>query len=200
MRVLEVDGPSLVLGSSQSPDLVDAERAAAAGVAVTRRRSGGGAVYVAAGRQVWVDLLVPRGDRLWDDDVVRAAGWAGRIWAAAAASFTDQPMAVHEGGAVADRWGRLICFAGLGPAEVSAGGRKIVGVSQRRSRGWIRIQTMARIAPGGRPDPSGGRDEATLLALSEEDRSRARAAAAARSAALDADSGPVVEALLSLLI
>lgn len=209
-RVLEVDGPCLVLGSSQPLELVDSERAAAAGVAVARRRSGGGAVYLDAGRQVWVDLLVPRGDRLWDDDVVRAANWVGELWSAVAASFTDEPVAVHRGRSSGDRWGRLICFAGLGPAEVSAGGRKIVGISQRRSRDWTRIQTMARIAPGQgasavspAPDvgagPGPGLDEAALLALTEEERSRGRAVAAARSGALAAGCDPVIEAFLSLL-
>lgn len=209
-RVLEVDGPCLVLGSSQPPELIDSERAAAAGVAVARRRSGGGAVYLDADRQVWVDLLVPRGDRLWDDDVVRAANWAGELWSAAAASFTDEPVAVHRGRSTGGRWGRLICFAGLGPAEVSAGGRKIVGISQRRSRDWIRIQTMARIAPGDGASPSSpapdvragpgpGVDEAALLALTEEERSRGRAVVAARSGALAVAPDPVIEAFLSLL-
>lgn len=209
-RVLEVDGPCLVLGSSQPPELIDPERAAAAGVAVARRRSGGGAVYLDADRQVWVDLLVPRGDRLWDDDVVRAANWAGELWSAVAASFTDEPVAVHRGRSIGGRWGRLICFAGLGPAEVSAGGRKIVGISQRRSRDWIRIQTMARIASGEGASPSGpapdvragpgpGVDEAALLALTEEERSRGRAVVAARSGALAVAPGPVIDAFLSLL-
>ncbi len=211
-RVLQVDGPCLVLGSSQSLNLIDSERAAAAGVAVARRRSGGGAVYLDAGRQVWVDLFIPRGDRLWDDDVVRAASWAGELWRAVVASFADEPVAVHRGRSTGDRWGRLICFAGLGPAEVSAGGRKIVGVSQRRSRDWTRIQTMARIAPGevaSAPGPapvvragrgSGpGVDEAALLALTEEERTRVRAVVAARSGALTVGPDPVIETFLSLL-
>ena len=219
-RVLEVDRPSLVLGSSQPLGLVDSERAAAAGVAVARRRSGGGAVYLDPGRHVWVDLLVPRGDRLWDDDVVRAAIWAGELWGAVAASLVGEPASVHRGGSAGGRWGRLICFAGLGPAEVTVGGRKVVGISQRRSRDWTRIQTMARIAPGeGAPTPapvvgagpgpcpdrgagSGAGavlDEAGLLVLTEDERSRGRAVVAARSGALAAGPGPVVEALLSLL-
>ena len=219
-RVLEVDGPSLVLGSSQPVGLVDLERAAAAGVAVARRRSGGGAVYLDPGRHVWVDLLVPRGDRLWDDDVVRAAIWAGELWGAVAASLAGEPASVHRGGSAGGRWGRLICFAGLGPAEVTVGGRKVVGISQRRSRDWTRIQTMTRIAPGeGAPTPapavgagpgpcpdrgagSGAGavlDEAGLLVLTEDERSQVRAVVAARSGALAAGPGPVVEALLSLL-
>lgn len=214
-RVLEVDGPSLVLGSSQPLDLVDSERATAAGVAVARRRSGGGAVHLGPGRQVWVDLLVPRGDRLWDDDVIRAAIWAGETWSAAVASLAGEPASVHRGRSAGGRWGRLICFAGLGPAEVTVGGRKVVGISQRRSRDWTRIQTMARLASdedaptpspasaaGAGPDSarSGAAfDEAALLALTEDERSRVRAVVAARSGALAAGPEAVVEALLSLL-
>lgn len=235
-RVLEVDGPSLVLGSSQPLGLIDSEKAAAAGVAVARRRSGGGAVYLGPGRQVWVDLLVPRGDRLWDDDVIRAAVWAGEMWSAAVASLAGEPASVHRGRSAGGRWGRLICFAGLGPAEVTVGGRKVVGISQRRSRDWARIQTMARIAPdedaptpspasaagagpgsgagGDAPTPSSALsagaasdsarsgaafDEAALLALTEDERSRVRAVVAARSGALAAGPEAVVEALLSLL-
>ena len=41
-------------------------------------------------------------------------------------------------------WSALVCFAGIGPGEVLDGdGRKWVGISQRRTRDWIRLQTMA---------------------------------------------------------
>ena len=40
------------------------------GVAVVRRRSGGGAVLLDPGGVVWVDVVVPRHDPRWDDDVV----------------------------------------------------------------------------------------------------------------------------------
>ena len=37
-----------------------------------------------------------------------------------------------------------MCFAGVGPGEVlDDTGRKWVGISQRRTRSWIRLQTMA---------------------------------------------------------
>ena len=39
---------------------------------VVRRRSGGGAVLVGAGEQVWVEVWIPRDDALWDDDVIRS--------------------------------------------------------------------------------------------------------------------------------
>ncbi|HEX6785774.1 MAG TPA: hypothetical protein VF076_01140, partial [Acidimicrobiales bacterium] len=40
-------------------------------------------------------------------------------------------------------WSPLVCFSGLGPGEVHAGGRKVVGISQRRTRGWARFQCAA---------------------------------------------------------
>ena len=46
---------------------------AAAGVELVRRRSGGGAVYLAPGEQLWIDAWVPRDDALWEVDVAVAA-------------------------------------------------------------------------------------------------------------------------------
>jgi lipoate-protein ligase A len=37
-------------------------------------------------------------------------------------------------------WSRLVCFAGLAPGEVTVGGRKVVGVAQRRTRRHARFQ------------------------------------------------------------
>ena len=43
-----------------------------------------------------------------------------------------------------------VCFAGLGPGEVTVDGRKVVGISQRRTRAWARFQCAAL----GRWDPA----------------------------------------------
>jgi hypothetical protein len=37
----------------------------------------------------------------------------------------------------------VVCFAGLGPGEVTIGGRKAVGISQRRTREAARFQCVA---------------------------------------------------------
>ena len=75
-----LDGPALVLGSTQRVDDVDAEAAAALGVEVVRRRSGGGAVLLEPDDVAWIDVIVPRGDPLWSDDVAVAAEWLGQAW------------------------------------------------------------------------------------------------------------------------
>ena len=139
--VHHVDRPALVLGSTQRIDGVE-ERAAVAGIEVARRRSGGGAVLVRPGEQTWVDLVVPAGDPLWDDDVERATWWLGRAWMAALEELGLDDLRMHDRG-VSDRaLGRQACFAALGPGEVEAGGRKVVGISQRRTRDLIRLQAV----------------------------------------------------------
>jgi lipoate-protein ligase A len=138
-----VDRPALVLGSAQRPEVADAAALAAAGVELVRRRSGGGAVLLMPGEVVWADVIVPAGDPLWDDDVGRAAHWLGDAWARALAGCGLTDLAVHREPMVRTAWSSLVCFSGLGPGEVHAGGRKVVGISQRRTRGWARFQCAA---------------------------------------------------------
>lgn len=131
---------AVVLGSRQPPETVDAAVCAARGLAVVRRRSGGGAVLIRPDAVVWIDLVAPHG--VAPDDVRGAMVWAGRLWQDVLGGATT----VHEGGLTCSPagsgWCDLICFAGVGPGEVLAGGRKLVGLSQRRTRDGIRIQAM----------------------------------------------------------
>jgi lipoate---protein ligase len=137
---LTVERPALVLGSTQHTDVVDGDALAAAGVDVVHRRSGGGAVLLVPGDVVWTDVIVPAGDDLWDDDVGRAAHWLGDTWSRALMTCGVVGTEVHRGRLVSAPWSSLVCFAGLGPGEVHVGPRKVVGVSQRRTRGWARFQ------------------------------------------------------------
>ena len=162
---VEVDRPALVLGSTQPDKVVDRERAAAAGVEVVRRRSGGGAVLLVPGEVIWVDVLVPAGDPLWQADVGKAFGWLGEVWREALARCGVEAE-LHEGALVTTRWSRLVCFAGLGPGEVTVGGRKMVGISQRRTRAGALFQCAALVEW----EPSALLD---LLVLPEADRSQA---------------------------
>lgn len=142
--IAHVTAPALVLGSTQPESDADPQRAAAGGYAIVRRRSGGGSVWLAPSAQVWVDVWVPAGDRLWHDDVARAAVPIGEAWRDALVGVgVDAELSVHHGGVQARPWSAQVCFAGVGPGEVlDAAGRKWVGISQRRTRDWIRLQTM----------------------------------------------------------
>lgn len=130
---------ALVLGSSQPADIAKGQISREAGI--VRRRSGGGAVVVAPDDCTWIDVVINRGDPLWDEDVNRAPLWLGETWTAALKS-----LGVAHGDVFdhyrPGRWGRLACFASWGPGEVLVDGAKAVGVSQRRTRAVARFQTL----------------------------------------------------------
>ena len=90
---------------------------------------------------VWLDLEIPAGDELWSDDVGRSMWWVGEVWRTALTEY--EPLAtVHRGPMIRTRWSSDVCFAGVGPGEVMVGDAKLVGISQRRTRGAVRFQTM----------------------------------------------------------
>jgi lipoate-protein ligase A len=78
---------------------------------------------------------------LWSDDVATAFYWLGEVWVGALADL-DVEAAVHRGGLTKTEWGSLVCFGSIGPGEVSVDGRKVVGMSQRRSRVGARFQCL----------------------------------------------------------
>ena len=135
----DVIAPAIVLGSTQGDDAV----ASGTTIDVVRRRSGGGAVLVAPGEVVWADVVVPAGDPLWDADVGRATWWLGDVWAAA---LDLAGAVVHRVGLVTTAWSPWVCFAGLGPGEVTVDGRKVVGISQRRTRDGALFQCAVPLA------------------------------------------------------
>ncbi len=189
--VHQIDRPALVLGSAQGDDVVDRPAAERAGVEVVRRRSGGGAVLLVPGEVAWVDVLVPTGDPLWEPDVGRAFHWLGAVWVAALRSVGVAGPVAHTRPLVGSRWSRLVCFAGLGPGEVTVGGAKLVGVSQRRTRAGVRFQCALHRA--WRPERL-----APLLALSAEDRA-AVVADLAGAVVTVGDPDEVVDAVVATL-
>ena len=120
------------------------------GIEVVSRSTGGGAVYVAPADQLWVDFWLPKSDVLFDHDILRSSFWVGSIWVKALKNFGLQDIKMHEGRLMPGEWGSLVCFASTGPGEVFCGTRKVVGISQRRTRHGIWFQTMLplRWAPG----------------------------------------------------
>jgi lipoate-protein ligase A len=136
VRVLTVDAPALVLGSTQrlaSPP---------SSLEVVRRRSGGGAVLLRPGETVWVDVVVPAGDRLWEDDIGRSFWWLGEAWLRALSALGAGPLAVHRDGLVSTAWSSAVCFAGVGAGEVVrvGAGAKVVGMASRRTRAGALFQ------------------------------------------------------------
>lgn len=150
--VHHVSTQAVVLGSTQEHRLVRSDVAERRGVEVCRRRSGGGLVHIQPESDLWIDVVIPRPSKLWDDDVGRSFHWLGRHWA----RVLDRHYA---GRGVSLDWvvvdspvrrpeGRLLCFADIGHGEVLCGDRKVVGLSQRRTRRWARLQGL--LVPRGR--------------------------------------------------
>lgn len=132
---------AVVLGSQQKADALRIDAVEAAGYEIAERRSGGGAVLVHPDDTFWVDVWIPAGHRLWDDDLARTFLTVGSAW--------QQVLA--ERGYDTTMWGdrsdrsdaaRVACFAGRGWGELMLGGIKVLGLSQRRTRYGARVQCL----------------------------------------------------------
>ena len=131
-----VTGPALVLGRLAVDPEVNGEAVRAEGVEVVRRSSGGGPVLWDAGLLA-LDVALPRGHRLAGDDVVDAYRWLGEAIAEGLRALGVPDVEVvgieraredrARPGPAADA-----CYGGLSPFEVTATGRKVVGLSQTR--------------------------------------------------------------------
>jgi lipoate-protein ligase A len=139
-----LDRPAIVLGSRQSPDVLDVEACRVAGVEIVRRRSGGGVVLLEPGAVEWVDIVVPPRSPWWVDDVVVTLVRSGRAWLEALAALrVADGLSVYDGRLRRDALADLVCFAGMGAGEVfTASGAKLVGMSQRRTRDGARVQCL----------------------------------------------------------
>jgi len=140
VRFLIPEDRAVVLGSTQPESHIDQVRADAAGAKVLRRRGGGGAVLVGPGQVLWTDVLIPAEDPLWTADVGRAFWWLGDVWIAALGAVGLEGAQVLRLGLRHSPWSDRMCFAGLGPGEVTLGDAKVVGISQRRTRAGAHFQ------------------------------------------------------------
>lgn len=149
-----VTGPALVLGRLAVDPEVDREAARAEGVEVIHRSSGGGPVLWDSGLLA-LDVVLPRGHRLAGDDVVAAYRWLGEAIAEALRALGIPDVEVvgiararedrARPGPAADA-----CYGGLSPFEVTAAGRKVLGLSQTRRAGGALLQAgiLMSLDPG----------------------------------------------------
>lgn len=92
------------------------------------------------GDALWVDVVLPVTDHRWTADVGRSAWWLGEAWQSALAVLGVDGTSVHRDAMVRTAWSDRVCFAGIGGGEVVRDGRKVVGISQRRTRAVARFQ------------------------------------------------------------
>ena len=131
--------PTLVLGSSQSLDVLDRQRTSS--MEMRRRRGGGGIVLLQPG-DLWVDWWIPHGDARWSNDVHASSIRAGQWWREALSNYVNEELHVHEGSLEGDPALRVVCFAGRGPGEIFEGGKKVLGVTQWRVREGTFVSTV----------------------------------------------------------
>jgi lipoate-protein ligase A len=148
--------PTLILGVFQALEVINEGAAAARGVPLVRRRSGGTGV-LAGPPLLSLDIALPPGHRLALPDVTESYHWLGRAWLATMEALgvrgarlvpiaevraaTHRPLRRLPDGPIADEdLVRLACFGSLSPYEVAIGPRKLVGFSQVRRRGGLLLQ------------------------------------------------------------
>lgn len=145
--------PALVLGRGQG-DL--AALAAASGIPVVHRFSGGGAVLLDEDL-LSLDVGLPAGHPWLAGDPGQVFLHVGQAWAGALATLGVPGPRVHPSASTACRRGtpreRLlaaVCYATVGRGEVTVGGRKLVGLAQRRRRVGALVQCglVRRWRPG----------------------------------------------------
>lgn len=127
---------AIVLGRGQRETLLESRDVGA--VDVVGRFSGGGAVLMDDGL-LSADIIVPADHPLAAGDIGAIFERVGAAWAAALGDLGVTGLAVHRGrsgarlrGSPRQRLLAAVCYATLGRGEVVAGGRKLVGLSQRR--------------------------------------------------------------------
>jgi lipoate-protein ligase A len=184
--VREVEGPTVVLGSTQPLTTVSPERATEMATTVVQRRGGGGAVLLQPGDHLWIEAWVPRNDPLWRADVGAAAVWVGAWWSAALRVNGVMDQSVSRGPSIPGSHGSLVCFSGRGPGEVFQNDRKVVGISQWRSREGALFHACAYTHWDPRPLVALlDLDEETRAAMNEELRGAAVGVADLEPAGLD---------------
>jgi lipoate---protein ligase len=133
---------AIVLGRGQRRVAVRAPD----GIHTVMRSSGGGAVLMDPGL-LSLDVLLPHDDPWLDGDLATVFGHVGRAWAKALTDLGVPGPTVHEGPSTTPRTttprGALtaaVCYASMGRGEVEVGGRKLVGLAQRRRRQGALVQ------------------------------------------------------------
>lgn len=174
LRWYRTADPALVLGRGQRTLSTTAD------LPVVTRHSGGGAVLMNV-HLLCLDVLIPAGHRWLEGGVGAVFAPVGASWADALRAVGVADVGVHRDPSAARRQGdareqllAAVCYATLGRGEVTAGGRKLVGLAQRRRRpgalvqcGLLRRWRPARLLAALGADPDDGEVAASAVGLDD---------------------------------
>lgn len=134
---MEVDRPALVLGSSQRKILELTDLVTRSPFEVCVRDSGGGAVLLEPGSQLWAALYVHPGDPLVQSDISQSFDWLADLSFVALKELGVDSAHIFDGVPVRTPLSKVLCFGGISYGELSVESRKLVGISQRRGKDWV---------------------------------------------------------------
>ncbi|CAG4901097.1 unnamed protein product, partial [Acidithrix sp. C25] len=143
--VSRLQRPAIILGSTQklSDDMVS--KAKEIDFELVRRSSGGTGVIALPHECVWIDISFPVDDPLIEANVSRSFDLVARGWFDALSFLGVSGLEVKGRPIVMDPLASQVCFTSKAPGEILVGGRKLVGMAQRRSRHACFIHTMCYI-------------------------------------------------------
>ncbi len=132
LRLYSFDPPAITVGFHQDPEeVIDVRAAREDGIGVVRRITGGRALLHAG--EITYSLTAPACGRFKESLANTFLEIAEAVTDALRASGVDAEVSKGGSGG-AGRIGAAPCIASTGRREISAGGRKISGSAQRRTR------------------------------------------------------------------
>lgn len=146
VRVWAYAAPAVVLGISQRPTPADVQRAAAAGIDLLARQSGGGAV-LAGPWMLGASVVLPARHALVEPGIAASFRWLGLAWVRWLDELGVRAEAVDSAARARDDPLAWACFAALSWWEVACDGAKIVGLAQARRRHGVLFSSAVLLAP-----------------------------------------------------
>jgi lipoate-protein ligase A len=134
----------LVLGSSQHINTFNIDKIKSLSIqdlTVVKRRSGGGAVLAIPDSFFWFNLLIPAEDKLYEPNLTKSFDWLGQKLYLTLKKLKfgtvqdlESDLRVNKSKLTHNPAGKLWCFMDSNYGEIFVQDKKLVGISQRRTK------------------------------------------------------------------
>ncbi len=149
----QYDRAAIIMGCSQRPDEGQIRRSEEAGLAIIRRRSGGGAV-LAGPWMLSITVFIPPDHPVAQQNIIEVFSWLEQIWIDSLRACgvpcrgVDQAMIDNSKTISQQQDLKWACYASLSHGEiVSDDGRKLVGLAQIRKRKGVALVSGLHLCP-----------------------------------------------------